>query len=69
MKKGSMTFHDKEPVFPDPVFWGFGEGVDSARGVAAIVVFCRNSLCNSPWDAIVCSGPTTTALFWLFRVR
>ena len=29
--------------------------MDSARGVAAIVVCCRNSLCNSSCDAIVCS--------------
>ena len=29
---------------------------DSARGVAAIVVWCRNSSCNSSCDAIACRG-------------
>ena len=32
--------------------WEFGGGVDSARGVAAIVVCCRNSSCKSSCDAI-----------------
>ena len=38
------------------IFWEFGEGVDSARGVAAIVVCCRNSSCNSSCDAIARNG-------------
>ena len=38
------------------VIWEFGEGVDSARGVAAIVVCCRNSSCNSSCDAIARNG-------------
>ena len=40
--------------------------MDSARGVAAIVVFCRNSSCNSSCDAIVRNGGETIALFLLF---
>ena len=36
--------------------WEVGEGVDSARGVAAIVVCCRNSSCNSSCDAIARNG-------------
>ena len=28
------------------IFWEFGEAMDSARGVAAIVVCCRNTSCN-----------------------
>ena len=39
-----------------PSFWEFGEGVDSARGLAAIVVCCRNSSCNSSCDAIARNG-------------
>ena len=35
----------------------FRERVGSARGVAAIVVLCRNSSCNSSCDAIVRCGP------------
>ena len=49
--------------------WVFREGVDSARGVAAIVVFCHNSLCNSSCDAIVRNGRETIAFFLLFRVQ
>ena len=30
-----------------PLHWEFGEGVDSATGVATIVVCRRNSSCNS----------------------
>ena len=51
------------------VVWVFGEGVDSARGVAAIVVCRRNSSCNSSCDAIVCNGRRTIALFLLFQVQ
>ena len=47
----------------------FGEGVDSARGVAAIVVCCRNSSCNSSCDAIARNGGRTIAFFLLFRVQ
>ena len=50
-------------------FWEFGEGVDSARGVAAIVLSCRNSSCNSSCDAIVRSGQQTIPLFLLLRVQ
>ena len=52
--------------------WVFGEGVESARGVAAIVVFCRNSSCNSSscsCDAIVRSGQKTIPFFLLFRAQ
>ena len=35
------------------VSWEFGEGVGSARGVAAIVVCCRNSSCDAVARAIV----------------
>ena len=47
----------------------FGEGVDSARGVAAIVLFCRSSSCYTSCDAIVRSGRKTFAFFLLFRVQ
>ena len=47
----------------------FGEGVDFARGVAAIVVCCRNSSCNSSCDARVRNGRKTIAFFLLFRVQ
>ena len=30
--------------------WEFGEGVDSARGVAVIAPFCRTCPCNSACD-------------------
>ena len=40
-------------------FWVFGEGVDSARGVAALVVCRRNSSCNSSCDAIARNGRRT----------
>ena len=40
--------------------------MDSARAVAAIVVLCRNSSCNSSCDAIVRRGRRTIALFLLF---
>ena len=40
--------------------------MDSARGVAAIVVFCRNSPCNSSCDAIVCNGRRTVELCLLY---
>ena len=36
--------------------WEFGKGVDSARGVDAIVVFCRNHLYNTSCDAKVRRG-------------
>ena len=49
--------------------WEFGEGMDSARGVAAKVVFCHNSSCNSSCDAVVHSGRTAIAFFLLFRVQ
>ena len=49
--------------------WVFGEGVDSARGVAAIVVCRRNSSCNISRDAIVRNGRRTIALLLLFRVQ
>ena len=51
--------------------WVFGElqGVDSARGVAAIVLCRRNSSCNSSCDAIPRNGRRTIALFLLFRVQ
>ena len=48
-------------------FWVFREGVDSARGIAAIVAFCRNSSCNSPCDAIVRSGRETITFFSCFE--
>ena len=49
------------------IFMGAGifpkrEGVDSARGVTAIAVCCRNSSC----DAIACNGRRTLAFFLLF---
>ena len=47
--------------------WELGEGVDSARGVTAIVVCCRNSSCNSSRDAIAHNGRRTLAFFLLFR--
>ena len=43
--------------------------MDSARGVTAVVVCCRKSLCNSSCDAIVRNGRRTIALFLLFRVQ
>ena len=52
-----------------PIFWEFGEGVDSARGVAAIVVCSSNSSCNSLCDTIARNGLRTIALFLLFRVQ
>ena len=54
---------------PDYVTWVFGEGVDSARGVAAIVVWFRNSSCNSSCDALARNGRRTIAFFLLFRVQ
>ena len=39
------------------------KGLNSARGVAAIVVCCRNSSCNSSCDAIARNGRRTIALF------
>ena len=42
-------------------FWVFGEGVDSARGVAAIVVCRHKSSCNSSSDAIARNGRRTIA--------
>ena len=57
----------REDVLTAP--WEFGEGVDSARGVAAIVVCRRNSWCNSSCDAIARNGRRTIALFLLFRVQ
>ena len=48
-------------------FWEFGEGVDSARGVTAIAVCCRNSSCNSSCNAIARNGRRTLALFLLFE--
>ena len=49
--------------------WEFGEGVGSARGVAAIVVCCRNSSCSSSCDAIAHNGRGTLAVFLLFQVQ
>ena len=46
--------------------WEFGEGVDSARGVAAIVVCCRKSLCNSSCGAMACNGRRAITFFLLF---
>ena len=43
--------------------------MDSARGVAAIVVCCHNSLCSSSCDALARNGQRTIALFLLFRVQ
>ena len=43
--------------------------MDSARGVAAIVVCCRNSSCNSSCDATARNGRRTIALFLLLRVQ
>ena len=43
--------------------------MDSARGVAAIVVCCLNGSCNSSCDAITRDGRRTIALFLLFRVQ
>ena len=43
--------------------------MDSARGVATIVVFCRNILCTCSCDAIVRTGLQTMAFFLLFRVQ
>ena len=57
-----------ERVFSN-LTWEFGEGVDAARGVAAIVVCCRNSSCSSSCDAIARKGRRTIALFLLFRVQ
>ena len=47
----------------------FGEGVESAMGVAAIVVCRRNSSCNGSCDAIARNGRRTIAFFLLFRVQ
>ena len=52
-----------------PEVWVFGEGVDSARGVAAIVACRHNSSCSSPCDEIARIGRRTIALFLLFRVQ
>ena len=49
--------------------WVFGEGVDSARGVAAIVLCRRNSSCNSSCDAIARNGRRTIALFCCFECK
>ena len=57
------------PAAPALHVWVFGEGADSARGVAAIVVCRRNSSCNSSCDAIVRNGRRTIALFLLFQVQ
>ena len=45
----------KRHSLPKAPFWDpeFGEGVHSARGVAAIVVFCLKSSYDSPCDAIL----------------
>ena len=50
-------------------YWEFGEGVDSARGVAAIVVCFQNSSCNRSCNAIARNGRRTIASFLLFRVQ
>ena len=42
-------------LIPSIGLWELG-GVDSARGVAAIVICCRNSSCNSSCDAIALNG-------------
>ena len=49
--------------------WEFGEGVDSARGVAAIVFCCRNSSCNSSCNAIARNGRRTIAFLLLYQVQ
>ena len=43
--------------------------MDSARGVAAIVVFCRNSSCDSSRDAMGRNGWQNVAFFLLFGVQ
>ena len=43
--------------------------MDSARGVAAIVACCRNSLCNSSCDTIARNGGRSIALFLPFGVQ
>ena len=48
------------------VYWEFGEGVDSAGGVTAIVVCRRNSSYNSSCDALDRNGKKTSAFFLLF---
>ena len=63
-RAGPLRFH---PVPPNA--WEFGEGVDSARGVAAIVVCCCNSSCNTSCDAIARNGRRTIAFFLLFRMQ
>ena len=47
--------------------WEFGEGVDSARGVVAIVVWCCNSSCNSSCDAIARNGGKRLHSFCCFE--
>ena len=56
-------------IYQGPITWVFGEGVDSARGVVAIVVFCRNSSCNSSCDTIVRNGGENVAFLLLLRVQ
>ena len=46
-----------------------GEGVDSARGVVAIVGLCRSSSCNRSWAAIVRSGRRILAFSPLFGAQ
>ena len=41
--------------------------MDSARGVAAIVVSCRNSSCKSSCDAIVRNGRKVLHYFYCFE--
>ena len=72
---GISIKHMRKALFP-PIsldfmirFWEFGEGVDSARGVAVIVASCRNSSCNSSYDAIDRSGRKTIAFFLLCRLQ
>ena len=43
--------------------------MDSARGVAAIVVSCRNSSCKSSCHAVALNGQRTIALLLQFRVQ
>ena len=73
-RHAALTNRNRKPepselFFGKSLIWEFGEGVDSARGVAAIVVCCRNSSCNSSCDSIPRNGRRTIAFFLLFRVQ
>ena len=68
-KSQTLAFYINRSVLVPLRAWESGEGLDSARGVAAKVVCCRNSSCNSSCDAIARKGRRTIAFFLLFRVR